>query len=132
MATGNKASPDLIPEISRAPGTSPTPPTQWLQFLDHSTSHKPWKCLRRLSSWTWAGMVLQLLAWCCSYWDGQKDSQERRHGLGYSLPLNRGHPGWLSGPLLAGQSFPRALLKWGHRGGRPVIQFPTLWLTFGG
>ena len=63
MAIGNKASPDLIPEISRAPGTSPTPPTQWLQFLDHSTSHKPWKCLRRLSSWTWAGMVLQLLGW---------------------------------------------------------------------
>lgn len=61
MAIEDKASPDRNPEISRAPRTST--PTQWLHFLDHSTAHKPWKCLRRLFSRTRAGMVPQLLGW---------------------------------------------------------------------
>lgn len=54
----------------------------------------------------------------------------RKEGKGWAV--NSSHPGWLSGPLAAGQCFPRALLKWGHGEGRPVIQSPAPWLMFGG
>lgn len=73
MATGDKASPDRNPEISRAPRTS-TPTsgsTFWTTPLPVSHGNVYEDCS--------AGPGL---AWCHSYWGGQKDYQERRKGLG--------------------------------------------------